>query len=387
MPAQETPVGSGPRPAWWRRARTIAASRFPAGRCRGVITAGGAQNLLKGQRMLPGRRIAVAGNGPLLLVVAAYLARAGAKVVAVAEAAPVARRLPWVLGGLLAMPGLITLAARHRARLLASGTPVLSGYTVVEARGQGQVEEAVLAPIDGQGRVERGAARHLAVDALVVGFGLQCSSELARLAGCDTGYRPLDGGWTPLRDSWMESSVPGLYLAGDGAAVGGAEMALAEGELAGLAAARRARGGLSGPGMRRVEAVTRRLGRLGRFRAALQHLFAPPRSFAGLLTDGTVLCRCEDVDVGLLNRLCRQPGLDLPAIKSRSRAGMGRCQGRNCLAALAHLLAEHRGVSAAALRWPGLRPPARPVPIAAVVAEPMAPPVLPEDPHLPRTRE
>ena len=359
---------------------------FPGWTLPGVITAGGALNLVKGQRTLPGRRSAVVGNGPLLLVVAATLLRAGGQLAAVAEAASVAPRVPGLLIELIRVPELLILAARYRARLLFAGVPMLGGYSIVEARGDRKVEEVVLAPITTDGVVDASRSRTFAVDSLVVGFGLQCSSELARLAGCEVAYRPLSGGWTASRGPWLESSVAGLFLAGDGAAIGGAETALAEGALAGLGAARRLRGALSQAGARRAESLNGRLGRLARFRVALERVYEPPVSFSQLLRRDTVICRCEDVTAGQVEDLSRDSAISLVDIKVRTRAGMGRCQGRNCLAGIAEMVATRSTGSAGELVWPEPRPPARPVSISALLAEPIAPPILPVDPHLPRLR-
>lgn len=354
---------------------------FPGWTLPGVITAGGAQNLIKGQRMLPGRRVAVAGSGPLLLVVAATLARAGAQIVAVAEAASSSAGVAHALPGLLAAPGLLALGAAYRARLLAAGVPIRTGHTVIEARGDGVVSEVLLAPIDTAGHVDRDHACTYAADALVTGFGLACSSELARLAGCDSAYDGAAGGWLVARDSWLETSIAGTFAAGDGARIGGARSAIAEGALAGLAAARRVRGALTPAGSARVARLRRTLARLARFRDALEMLFAGPASYAALMRTDTLVCRCEDVDLAMIEAARAEGMTSLVQLKSRTRAGMGRCQGRCCLATLAEIATAGRPADA---RWPRVRPPARQVPIGDLLREDLPFPALPADPHLPR---
>ena len=166
---------------------------FPGWTLPGVITAGGAQNLLKSQGVLPGRRALVAGSGPLLLVVADSLRRAGATVVGVAEAAPTAR--VWrALPRLAAAPALLRRGLAYRLELARARVAFRAGHTVIEARGRDEVEEAVVAPIDGAGRVDRAGARTLAVDTVVVGFGLVPSTELTRLLGCRHEWRRARGG-------------------------------------------------------------------------------------------------------------------------------------------------------------------------------------------------
>ena len=359
---------------------------FPGWTLPGVMTAGGAQNLLKGQRVLPGQRTLVTGNGPLTLVVAASILRAGGHLAAVTEAAPVSSRLPGLIAGLLAVPSLLMLAASYRARLVMAGVPLLNGHTIVEARGADKVEEVVVARLCRDGVPEVSHSQTYAVDSVVVGYGLQCSSELTRLAGCELSYRQLSGGWIPRRGHWLESTLPGLFVGGDSATISGGETALTEGALAGLGAAKQARGALSAAGARRADQLRSKLIRLARFRTTLEQLFEVPASFAALRRPDTIICRCEDVTAGQIEDLCRDSDLSLSDIKTRTRASMGRCQGRNCLAGIAEMVAAIQGKPIAELDWPRGRAPARLVPISALLCESIKPPVMPADPHLPRAQ-
>ena len=141
----------------------------------GVITAGGVQNLIKGQRLAPGRRALVVGNGPLLFLVAANLVRAGVAVAALAEAAPIWRRLWRQLPGLASAPAILLQALAYRLILLRAGVKVLTGWTITGALGDEAVSQAVVARIDARGLVDRGHARWLDVDLVVAGFGLMPS--------------------------------------------------------------------------------------------------------------------------------------------------------------------------------------------------------------------
>jgi NADPH-dependent 2,4-dienoyl-CoA reductase/sulfur reductase-like enzyme len=169
---------------------------FPGWTLPGVLTAGGVQNLIKSQRVLPGRRFLVAGNGPLLLVAAHSIVRAGGTVVEVAEGAVLARA--WRHApGLLAAPDVLRRGLGYRAALARAGVPVRSGQTIVAARGPGEVAEAVVAPIDPAGRVDRSRARAIAVDTVVAGFGLVPAVELTGLLGCRHRWDARRGGWFP----------------------------------------------------------------------------------------------------------------------------------------------------------------------------------------------
>jgi NADPH-dependent 2,4-dienoyl-CoA reductase/sulfur reductase-like enzyme len=355
---------------------------FPGWTLPGVVTAGGAQNLLKGNRMVPGRRVAVAGNGPLLFVVGASLARAGVEVAAIVEAAPINARLPAALPGLLAAPKLLRQAIDYRWTLMRAGVPVRAGMTAVAAHGDDKVEAVSIAPIDGEGRVDRNRVERIDCDALVVGFGLTPSVELLRLIGCDLAYTPERGGWLPRRSEVFETSVAGVFAVGDGAAIGGVEIALLEGRLATLEAAARL-GRIRDGGARRAS-LTRALTRIDRFRRAIERLFAAPCRYLDLLTDDTVVCRCEEVTAGELKTRAGEAWTSMVQLKSTTRLAMGRCQGRNCMATLASLVAESGGRPIASLAYPRTRPPARPIPLGDLLHEPIAPPEMPADPHLPR---
>ena len=356
---------------------------FPGWTLPGVITAGGLQNLIKGARVIPGRRVVVAGNGPLVLLTAANLARAGAEVVA-CETAPLGRRLWRALPKLAAAPEIVRQAADHRGALIRAGAPFHTGWTVIEAAGEETLETVTLAPIDGAGRIARDRAATLAADTLVVGFGLAPSTELCRLMGCALHYRPLRGGWLPVRGAAFETTVPGVHAVGDGAGIGGVEIALAEGRLMGLHATERL-GRLDGDESARLRRpIARRLHRFARFRDGLERLYAPPASMRALITPETVVCRCEEVTAAEVAARLAEGLTSAAAIKGSTRMSMGRCQGRNCLATLAMLVGEG---AVEAVPLPHARPPARSITIGELMHEPLEAPTLPEDPHLPRGEE
>ena len=350
---------------------------FPGWTLPGVITAGGAQNLLKSQGVLPGRRALVAGNGPLLLVVAESLRRAGATVVEVAEAA--STRQAWrALPRLALAPRLLRRGLAYRLGLLRARIPFRPGHTVIEARGRDEVAEAVVAPIDGAGRVDRARARTLAVDTVVVGFGLVPSTELTLLLGCRHEWRRARGGWMPSRSADLETSVPGVLVAGDGGGIGGVETAILEGRLAGLVAAERLGRCTRAEARAAGRRLRRRLRRLAHFREGIEAVHLPPADFLSLLTPETIACRCEQITAGQLDAALGRglPGID--AVKAHTRATMGRCQGRNCLGTLADLVARAHGCGPADLAWPRPRPPARPVRLGDVLGEDLPPATGPE---------
>jgi NADPH-dependent 2,4-dienoyl-CoA reductase/sulfur reductase-like enzyme len=192
----------------------------------------------------------------------------------------------------------------------------------------------------------------------------------------------MSGGWLPVRNVDLETSRPNVFAAGDGAGIGGVERALAEGRLVGMLAARRlGRAGGDGGTERKLRAS---LTRMDRFRTGLERLYRPPCSYLDLVTPKTTICRCEEVSFDDIETW-RSRGLATgTALKAATRIGMGRCQGRNCLATLAELLAREGSVPVESVPMPRVRPPLRPVLIGDLLQEDLPPPPLPDDPHLPR---
>lgn len=301
---------------------------FPGWTLPRVIGVGAAQALAKSGASWRGRRVVVAGSGPLLLPVAATLRAAGARVVVVAEQARLLDVARFALR-LVARPGKLLEGLVHRAGF--SATRYRLACHVVAARGDDGVREVTLS--DGR------RAWSEACDVLACGFGLVPNTELARLLGC-----AVRGGAVEVDDE-QRTSVPGVLAAGEVTGVGGAEAALAEGRLAGLVAA----GSSPDGALRRARDDGRR------FAAQLARAFAPRDELRALVRDDTLVCRCEDVPWGRLRAFDGAREAKLLA-----RAGMGACQGRVCGAALAFL----RG-------WDGdrVRPPLAPVEAADLAHE------------------
>ncbi|MFE1442594.1 NAD(P)/FAD-dependent oxidoreductase [Streptomyces sp. NPDC058739] len=342
---------------------------FPGWTLPGVVTAGGAQAMLKSGLVLPGRRIVVAGSGPLLLAVAASLASAGARVPALVEAAgyPAYARRPDVLA---AVPGKAAEAMAYGAALLRHRVPVRTRSAVTRVHGTDRVEAVTVTRLDGDWRPVPGSGRRIECDALAVGHGLVPHIDLATALGCATRRTP-DGTTALDLDGEQRTSVPGLWAAGETGGVGGVRLALLEGEIAGAAVAARVSGRtLAGA---RVRRLGRGRARLRAFAGLMARVHAPRPGWTGWLDDGTDVCRCEEVTAGRVREAVAGQGAgDARTVKLLTRAGMGWCQGRMCGTAVACLAAESRpglspeGRAQTAVpreaRPPEPAPPARPLP-------------------------
>ena len=209
---------------------------FPGWTLPGVFTAGGAQRLVKLQRVLPGEKILLAGTGPLQLVLADQIIRAGGKIEAILEAGNVTNWLRfafslWAQWDQL-RDGLHYLKSIHRA-----GVPLLRNHIIIEAKGNGKAEKAVIAEVDKFWRPKTDTYRTLDVDTICLGYGLVPSSELTQVVGCKHIYDLNMGGWIPIRKENMETSVPGIYAVGDGSGIAGSQVAIEEGFITGVSVA------------------------------------------------------------------------------------------------------------------------------------------------------
>jgi NADPH-dependent 2,4-dienoyl-CoA reductase/sulfur reductase-like enzyme len=325
---------------------------FPGWTLPGVITAGGAQAMLKGGLVLPGRTAVVAGTGPLLLPVATGLAAAGATVAALVDSAD-PRGFVRRSRALASQPAKLVEGAGYAAELLRHRIRVTLRHTVVEAHGDDRLEAVTVAALDAEGRPIPGTRRRLACDTLAVGHGLLPHTDLAEGLGCR-----LDGPNVHV-DEEQRTDVPGVWAAGESTGIGGAALALAEGHIAGRSAAARLRG--IEPDPRDWAVAARARTRHRAFFAALDGAYAPPARWAEQVTDETVVCRCEEVTAGAVREAVDALGAgDLRTVKLLTRAGMGWCQGRMCEPGVA-------GVAGCALT-PGRRLLARPVPLGVLAA-------------------
>lgn len=305
---------------------------FPGWTLPGVMGAGGAQALAKTGAVLDGRIAVVAGSGPLLLPVAASLAKMGADVAIVAEQAALAS-LARFGAALTRFPGKLLEAARYRSTFF--NTPYRPGTWVAEARGGSRLESVVLT--NGADRFE------VPCDIAAVGYGLVPNTELPRLLGC-----AMRAGAVAV-DARQETSVAGVFSAGEPCGIAGVDVAIVEGEMAGLAAAGRLdTGSAEGRGLAGARAGGRRLA------AAMDRAFLPRPELRAVARPDTVVCRCEDARLSSLSSC----GSAREA-KLSSRAGMGPCQGRVCGPVLSFLFGWDSDT---------VRPPAKPALVGNLVA-------------------
>jgi D-hydroxyproline dehydrogenase subunit alpha len=272
---------------------------FPGWTLPNVMGAGGLQAMVKSGLSVRGKRVMVAGTGPLLLAVAASLRQHGAEIPMLCEQASWSSlsRFAFALAG---QPSKMVQALQLRKEL--AGVRFVNNSWPLAAHGKEVLEGVTL--------LRRGKAETVACDYLACGFHLVPNTELAALCGCQ-----IDAGYVQI-DDFQRTTVHGVFCAGEPTSIGGVELALVEGQIAGLVSAERTAQASEFFAERR---------KLKKFAAALQHAFRLRAELRELPSAETIVCRCEDVPYSRLRSYS-----SWRAAKLQTRCGMGSCQGRIC---------------------------------------------------------
>jgi NADPH-dependent 2,4-dienoyl-CoA reductase/sulfur reductase-like enzyme len=298
-----------------------------------VLTAGAAQILLKQAGAVPGGRTVLAGQGPLLWLLAGQLARAGAAPALLLETtAPGALRAALGAGGLwrgramLAKGAGLMLAARR------AGMKVVSGVSGLRAEGDGRLQRV---------RWNGGEAE---ADTLLLHEGVIPSTHISRAIGLSHQWDGRQRCWWPETDEWGATPHPLVAIAGDGSGIGGWQAAVAGGALAALDAAHRL--GRLPEHARNSRAVPHRARLTGvlALRPFLDRLYAPSDAVLAPPEDDTVVCRCEEITAGQVRAAARLGAQGPNQAKAYLRTGMGPCQGRMCGTTVAAVIAQAHGV-------------------------------------------
>jgi len=302
---------------------------FPGWTLPNVFGAGGLQLLAKSGWPVRGKRVVVAGSGPLLLAVGAQLRQHGAHVLLIAEQTSLTRFLRFGLCLPYLGPAKILQAMAYQGQLL--GVPYKTSCWPIKAYGQDVLEGVTL-------RTASGKERNVRCDMLGCAFGMVPNLELARRLGCDIKHNKV------TVDIWQETSAKQVFCAGEPTGLGGVDRALVEGQIAGYAVTHQ---------QDRARALFGKRHRTHGFTSALNRGFALRNELKTLATPDTIVCRCEDVTAGQLNA-CD----NLRSARLYTRCGMGACQGRNCSTAAQVLYGWENESS---------RPPVTPVRVSSLV--------------------
>ncbi len=300
---------------------------FPGWTLPGVFGAGGLQALVRAGYSVAGKRVVVAGSGPLLLAVAAHLASDGATISTIAEQAAFSK-LAAFAASMWRLPAKLLQAARYRAIL--RSTPYRTGCWVVEAIASPDAQTlSAVRMTDGKRTWTEPC------DLLACGYHLVPNTEIAELLGC-----AIEGSFVRV-DAQQRTSTPNVFCAGEPTGIAGVDAAMVQGEVAGLACAGKS-----------ASALRARVLKEHSFARGLARAFALREDLRDLAKSNTIVCRCEDVSFATL-----QGHTDWSDIKLQTRCGMGPCQGRVCGPAVEFILN---------CKPTSVRPPLYPVPLRAL---------------------
>lgn len=321
----------------------------------GVMSAGGAQVLLKSSGIVPSGRIVVAGCGPLALLVTEQLIAAGANVQALLETTKTgdylsaAHHLPkaWRARSYLSK------GMKMRQGIRAAGVSIHSGVKKLTADGSNRVQSVSF---------QRGGTRKkIEVDSLFLHFGVAPNTQITRQVGCDHEWYEAQRYWRPVRDQWGATSCEAIAVAGDGGGIDGAVAAALTGRLAALDTASKKGVIDNSERDRRAASIRAELETHNAIRPLLDALFAPPRDICAPPDDATIVCRCEEVTAGDIREAIALGAMGPNQLKSFTRCGMGPCQGRMCGLTAAELVAEANGETVEQVGYYRIRPPIKPV--------------------------
>jgi len=330
----------------------------------GVLTAGAAQILLKTSAMAPRGKVVLAGLGPLLLLVAAQLYRVGAAVSCVLDTTPADRPVPWdklpdFLRSRYAWKGLKLQREATRSARFVRGVTELEA---IEKDGR----------LGGVRYVAAGQTHLMEADLLLLHQGVVPNTNLTIALGCAHRWDDAQACFAPIVDDWGGSGVPGISIAGDGAGIGGARVAQAQGTLTALRVSNLL-GRLDDAQLIKEASATRRASRRWQQgRAFIDALSLPSPRFRAP-QNSTIVCRCEEVTAQQVVEAVRMGCPGPNQMKSFLRCGMGPCQGRLCGLTVTEIIARERNASPQAVGHYRTRFPIKPLTLGELASLPRTP--------------
>jgi thioredoxin reductase/bacterioferritin-associated ferredoxin len=325
----------------------------------GVMTAGAAQTMLKSSALVPDGRTVIAGQGPLLWLLAAQILRLGGRIDRILDTT--GRRnylaaLPHVFAFLTSLYFAKGLALMREVRAKVS---VVSAVTEIAAAGDGQL--ASVSYVAGSRR------ETIDADLLLLHQGVVPNVNLAMAAGVEHRWDEGQLCWLPVLDQNGNSSVNGIAIAGDGAGIGGAQAAVFRGRIAAQAAVEALAPAAAKPAF--MVTLRKSLIQAERGRAFLDTLFRPLPQFR-IPSGDTIVCRCEEVTAKDILDAVAIGATGPNQLKAYRRTGMGPCQGRLCGLTVTELMAQARGKSPQEIGYYRLRAPVKPITLAELAAIP-----------------
>ena len=326
----------------------------------GVMTAGAAQTMLKSSALVPDERTVIAGQGPLLWLLAAQILRLGGRIDRILDTTDQRNYLAALPHAFAFLTSPYFAKGLGLMREVRAKVPVLSGVSELVAAGDGQL--ATVSYVAG------GRRETMPTDLLLLHQGVVPNVNLAMAAGVEHRWDERQLCWSPALDQNGNSSIEGVAIAGDGAGIGGAEAAVFRGRIAARAAVE-ALAPAAAAKLASMAALRTGLARAERGRVFLDTLFRPLPQFR-IPSGDTIVCRCEEVTANDILDSVAIGATGPNQLKAYRRTGMGPCQGRLCGLTVTELMAQARGKSPQEIGYYRLRAPVKPITLAELAAVP-----------------
>nr|WP_319394860.1 FAD-dependent oxidoreductase [uncultured Desulfobacter sp.] len=304
---------------------------FPGWTLPGVMACGAAQILMKTHGVLPAKQTFVAGTSPLQMVLASQILLNKGETGGLFFMSSFQKNFEILPHFPNALPKILE-GTVHQLRIMAKKVPIHYRTGIVEARGKDRLESLVIARLDRNGSFIPNTEKQISAQSLALGYGFAPNVELAAQAGCRLEYDKDRGGWVAQVSPGLETSVPGIFAAGEITGVAGGKKALIEGRMAALT--------LLGKNDPDLETQRKKELAYGRF---FNRFCQIPSGAWDQIHDDTVICRCEDVTMGDIRKTVAMGCDESFTIKRITRSGMGRCQGRTCGSMIQDILSALTG--------------------------------------------
>jgi thioredoxin reductase/bacterioferritin-associated ferredoxin len=328
----------------------------------GVIGLAACTVMLKSHQTLPGERIILAGNGPLLILVAYYVVKFGGKIEAIIDTSKKSHWLKSIFSLVLSPQNFIQ-GITWMLKIIFSRIPIYSNSMVTKVTNE---KNGISVEIK---NIENKKLKKISTEVLAVGHGLTPSTDITRLLRVDHVYNELKGGWIAKIDKYFRSSAKGLYITGDGAGISGAVAAHDKGKLTAYAILFDENIIDEKEFKQETIQILRKLNRYEIFAKGIANLNSTPKELINNIDENTILCRCEDITKKEIIHAIKKGAKNLNQIKSWTRFGMGPCQGRTCQYSVARVAADELDCKIEELGYLTGRSPIRPFPLDKAIGD------------------
>jgi thioredoxin reductase len=331
----------------------------------GVYSTGLVQVMMKSSGILPARKMLMAGSGLFLFSVGYEFLKNKGKLSAILEQTGMMDKIK-MLPLLFHQFSKFAEGGKFLSKIYLSGVPIKYRRKIVEARGSNGVEEVVVGKVDASGKLIEGTEKIYKTNALAVGYGFVPNIEGPQMAGCDLEFSEQKGGWTVKVNEGLETSVKNVLAAGEITGVGGALKSINEGKIAALTILNKFEKIDKENYHRQLKKLTKERNHHMKFTDCFNSLYKIPKNAVADIPDDTIICRCEDINMGEIKRGIDSGFTTPKGLKTAVRISMGNCQGRICGPVVYDILKVLTKQAPETLGPFGARPPLKPVSIGAL---------------------